>query len=86
MEKYINSSALTVGPERVLVFTLWSSGLESTGHIWPTTCFYIFKWSIKREGRNMGQLRDIRVVVSINKVLVEYSPFIYILFVVAFML
>lgn len=34
----------------------------------------------------MGQLFDIYDLVSINKVLLEYSPFIYILFMVAFML
>ena len=34
----------------------------------------------------MEQLFDIQVLESINKVLLEYSPFIYILFMVAFML
>lgn len=77
--------------QQVGSLTLRSSRLDSAGLIRPTACFYIFKWleEKKREGEedyNMEQIFEIQVLVSINKVLLEYSPFIYILFMVAFML
>lgn len=40
----------------------------------------------RKEECDLGQLFEIQILVSINKVVLEHSPFIYILFMVVFML